>query len=186
MEIRQLDNIQIYDNFFSIDDWDFIEQYCFSASYFYGETDTLNKTSSEYCIGMIHEIFNFENEYYQSDEYKNTHTYILYQLFHEKISQNLSDMKLNRMYINCFAPSENPYFHIDSIPGNLTFLYYPNKTWEIDEGGETQFYAQENQYFYGVLPLPNRLVEFDSSIIHKATTFRNRHRFTIAIKYIKN
>ena len=84
------------------------------------------------------------------------------------------------MYINCFAPSENPYFHIDGESG-MTLLYYPNIEWSINDGGETQFYIDEN--IYGITPIPNRMVIFDASIFHRATTFRNTHRFTVAIKY---
>ena len=63
----------------------------------------------------------------------------------------------------------------------ITFLYYPNWEWELQEGGETQFYIDGN--ILGVPPVPNRLVVFDGMIQHRATSFRNKHRFTIAIKY---
>ena len=85
------------------------------------------------------------------------------------------------MYINYFSPLENPFFHTDGSNGDITFLFYLNDKWEIDDGGETQFYF--NHTIYGVPPLNNRLVYFDADIIHKATSFRNKSRFTIAIKY---
>ena len=83
------------------------------------------------------------------------------------------------MYINCFVPGENPYYHIDGE--GLTFLYYPNLDWDVQQGGETQFYIDEN--IYGIIPKPNRMVVFDGMILHRATSFRNQHRFTVAIKY---
>ena len=83
------------------------------------------------------------------------------------------------MYINCFAPNENPYFHTDGE--GVTFLHYANDRFDLQEGGETQFYVDEN--IYGVIPIPNRLVMFDGRILHRATSFRNGHRFTVAIKY---
>ena len=85
------------------------------------------------------------------------------------------------MYINCFAPSENPYFHIDNDNG-LTFLYYvTNHDWGENDGGETQFLI--NDEIRGVLPLSNRLVGFDATLLHRATSFRDRHRFTLAAKF---
>ena len=83
------------------------------------------------------------------------------------------------MYVNCFAPSETPYFHTDGK--GITFLYYPNLEWNLQDGGETQFYVDGN--ILGVPPLPNRLVMFDGEIVHRATSFRDRYRFTVAIKY---
>ena len=91
----------------------------------------------------------------------------------------LSNMKLYRMYINCFAPNENPYFHTDGE--GLHFYIMRMIEWNLQEGGETQFYVDEN--IYGVIPIPNRLVMFDGMILHRATSFRNDHRFTVAIKY---
>ena len=89
-------------------------------------------------------------------------------------------MKLYRMYINCFAPNENPYFHVDGE--GYTFLYYcDNEEFDLNEGGETQFLVDND--LMGVLPVPNRMVIFDGTIKHRATTYRSRHRFTIAIKY---
>jgi Rps23 Pro-64 3,4-dihydroxylase Tpa1-like proline 4-hydroxylase len=109
-------------------------------------------------------------------------TEFVYKLFRKKLLDKcpfLSEMKLYRMYINCFAPCENPYFHTDGK--GLTFLYYINDDWNLQDGGETQFYVDGN--IYGITPIPNRLVMFDGMIPHRATSFRNRHRFTIAIKY---
>jgi hypothetical protein len=87
---------------------------------------------------------------------------------------------MTRFYINCFAPSENPYFHTDGQVGT-TFLYYPNLSWDLDDGGETQFVIANE--LYGVLPIPNRMIYFDANIFHKATSFRNEHRFSVAVKY---
>lgn len=107
------------------------------------------------------------------------------QIFHEKFLEKISEVKnlnLYRSYINCFAPSENPYFHVDSDDQkSLTMLYYPNINWDINDGGETQFLIDDS--ITGVLPIPNRLVCFPAHVLHKATSFRSGHRFTIAFKY---
>ena len=89
-------------------------------------------------------------------------------------------MNLYRMYINCFAPSERPYFHRDGDTG-ITFLYYVNGTDDLNEGGETQIV--EDGLIKGVLPISNRLVQFNANVLHRATTYRNSHRFTLAVKY---
>lgn len=155
--------IEIKDKFLTRDDWDYVFSYCENGSYFYGEVDDVNLPPT----GMTHEIQ--ENS-------------LIYKLFEEKTRPFVSDnQKLYRMYVNCFAPSENPYFHTDGDNGDITFLYYPNKMWDIQEGGETQFIV--NNEIYGVTSIPNRMVYFDASILHRATSFRNRHRFTVAIKY---
>ncbi len=49
-------------------------------------------------------------------------------------------------------------------------------------GGETQFLIDDE--IRGILPFPNRLVYFDANILHKATSYRTGHRFTLALKYI--
>ena len=83
------------------------------------------------------------------------------------------------MYVNCFAPGENPYFHIDG--SHVTFLFYANEEWNIKMHGETQFFIDNE--IYGVLPYPNRMIKFNANIMHRATSFRDRHRFTLAVKY---
>jgi hypothetical protein len=158
-----MEMIDIKDKFLVKEDVDAVTFYCENASYVYGETDGYDLPPT----GMIHEI-----------EKRSS----IYKLFESKTKPLVNDnLFLYRMYINCFAPSEQPYFHKDGDPGDITFLYYVNKTWNYQEGGETQFIV--NNEIYGVTPIPNRMVYFDASILHRATAFRNRHRFTIAIKY---
>ena len=157
--------VEVIDDFLSTDDAYSVLDYCRMASYTYGETDTISTPPT----GMVHEIS-------ETDE--------IYKLFSSKTDLMVEDdLVLNRMYINCFAPTENPYFHTDcDEEGSITFLYYSSDEWNLDLGGETQFYA--NGQIAGVPPIPNRMVYFDSSILHRATTYRDRHRFTIAIKYV--
>ena len=154
--------IEILDRFFSKEEFDYVLKYCENASYTYGEADNYGLPPT----GMIHEI---------------PYTEHIHTLFRSKTEKLVSNIQLYRMYINCFAPSENPYFHSDGDVGDTTFLYYATPSWKLNDGGETQFLV--NNEIYGVTPVPNRMVYFDASILHKATTFRDRHRFTIAIKY---
>ena len=161
--MRQM-NINYDDKFFSDREHEIIYDYCMNAEYSYGESDNKGLPVT----GMIHNIP--ETEFVYKIMKKTIYDR------HEKVQQ----MKLYRMYVNCFAPNENPYFHTDGDKG-LTFLYYPNMNWDLQEGGETQFYI--NNDIYGITPVPNRMVVFDANIQHRATTFRNDHRFTVAIKY---
>ena len=154
--------IEIIDNFLSTKEYDFVLEYCKSASYTYGERDDDRHIPT----GMVYNISETES---------------IYNLFEEKTKKIIRNLKLYRMYINCFAPTENPYFHTDGGSGEVTFLYYPNEDWDLEDGGETQFFV--DGYFYGVTPIPNRMIFFDASIIHKATSFKDRHRFSVAIKY---
>jgi len=63
----------------------------------------------------------------------------------------------------------------------MTGLYYINDHWDYQDGGETQFLIDDE--IRGIPPIPNRLVCFDSNILHRATTFRDKFRFTLALKY---
>ena len=97
-----------------------------------------------------------------------------------------NDYRIYRLYINVFSPRELAYFHRDceGETDQWTFLYYPipDFEWELNEGGWTEFDLDSK--IIGVLPLPNSIVRFTSSINHRATPFRNRHRFSIALKCV--
>ena len=142
MEMRQM-NINYDDKFFNDVEHQIIYDYCMGAEYSYGESDNKGLPVT----GMIHNIP--ETEFVYKIMKKTIYDR------HEKVQQ----MKLYRMYVNCFA----------------------NMNWDLQEGGETQFYI--NNDIYGITPVPNRMVVFDANIQHRATTFRNDHRFTVAIKY---
>lgn len=159
-----MNSIEIRDNFLEEADAKRVLEYCFQSLYHYGECDMDDTPPT----GMVHEIEEDED---------------IYRLFESKIKnyyRYVKKLNLDRMYVNCFAPSENPYFHTDGEEG-ITFLYYPNMNWDLQEGGETQFYINDD--IYGITPVPNRIVIFSANIKHKATTFRNNHRFTVAVKY---
>lgn len=156
--------IQIVDNFLEDDDFTNVINFCRSSSYLFGERDDVDIPPTG-AVSIIK-----PNDFF-------------YSFLENKIRNNFIEVKklnISRMYINCFSPNENPYFHTDGEYG-LTFLYYANQDWILDDGGETQFLIEDN--IHGILPLPNRLIYFDSSLLHKATSFRNKHRFSIAIKF---
>ena len=158
--------VRVSDNYFTDRQHSFILDYCMNCSFHYGEVDNDETPPT----GLIHNIPETEE---------------LYPMIEKRIAQSMGPdvekYSLYRMYINCFAPREIAYFHTDGPEGDLTFLYYPNMEWKPDDGGETQIY--ETDMIKGIPPIPNRMVLFDASLLHRATSFRDSHRFTIAIKY---
>jgi len=158
-----MDRIKVSDNIFTEEEQSNILDYCLNCPYTFGEQDNPETPPT----GIIHNVEEGS---------------AFYKLFADKILANVPQMEkmgLYRMYINYFAPSEHAYFHTDGE--GITFLYYPQNGWTLDDGGETQFYV--NGTLYGITPEPNRMVMFDARLQHRATPFRDRHRFTVAIKY---
>ena len=160
--------VEVIDNFLSDSEHTAMAMYCHNAPYQYGEVDHpgVRPTGMTHHIddnSAIFKLFEHKTMPLMIEKYPKAHIY--------------------RMYVNCFAPSEQPNFHIDTDDGSdgVTMLYYPNKRWKLEQGGETQFYM--NGEIRGIVPKPNRLVYFDAKILHRATAFRNRHRFSVAIKY---
>lgn len=68
-----------------------------------------------------------------------------------------------------------------------TILYYANKEWDVDYGGETLFYNELTQEIIcAVKPSPGRFVIFDSKLFHSARPPQkncSHNRYTIAIKF---
>jgi hypothetical protein len=87
--------------------------------------------------------------------------------------------EIERIYVNRFQPKEVPRFHFDGDV--LTCLLYADPVdWHPDEHGETQLLL--NGEIRGVLPLANRLLIFDGRLMHRATSFENHVRHTVATK----
>lgn len=156
--------IIILDEFLSEEDFRSTIEYCHNSPYYYGETDRQSTPP----IGMVSEIE------------RNQEIFNLLDFRIREFVSEVKDLDIIRMYINCFSPGENPYFHKD-MDSKITCLYYANLDWNPDDGGETQFLVENN--LTGIVPIPNRMICFDGNILHKATSFRNKHRFTIATKY---
>jgi Rps23 Pro-64 3,4-dihydroxylase Tpa1-like proline 4-hydroxylase len=173
-------NINIEDNFLNEEELSLVHNYCYESEYHYGEKDT---SDSPYATGMVNEIYSFRNQNLNMNKKK----VIVFNLFREKIEKKFEftkNLSLYRMYVNCFSPLENPLFHTDGTDGDVTFLFYINEEWNVNDGGETQFYF--NNTLYGIPPQKNRLVWFNANLLHKASSFKNKYRFSVAIKYTKN
>jgi hypothetical protein len=103
----------------------------------------------------------------------------------ERNIKHVEGLTLSQAYVNHFSPREIPYFHIDSSDEkSITVLYYADvwDKYDINEGGGTEFLIKDN--LMTVLPETGRIVCFSSNLVHRATTYRDNHRFTIAFKYI--
>ena len=157
--------LRIFDNIVSKEENLYIhESLLRGKDYWYGEIDTAGCPPT----GMIHNI--------TDDGLMNRLKQIVF-----SCEDNLKNLSIQRSYINLFLPKENPYFHTD---GNvITCLFYFNPEYDLNEGGETQFFIENN--LTAVQCKPARLVIFDGNILHKATSFRNNPRITVAVKFNK-
>lgn len=109
----------------------------------------------------------------------------IYKVLYSKITTLFEEkIIVRRMYINLFSPNEEPNKHIDSDNSNdKTIIYFPDTELSCSNNkGETIFFDEIEHVSYGVQPIPNRLIIFPSNILHSASSFRNKWRFTIAIK----
>ena len=161
--------LETYDDIFDVDTVNLIYQEVCSLPYRFGEYDNPDKhpTGAVCELGQgsfaFHTIMNMLPAIFPLDEY---HLY--------------------RSYVNCFIHGENPFFHQDTSSSNdRTVLYYANPIvdYDIDLGGCTDFLDTENTRLVSVFPLGGRLSIFDSSIYHRADSFRTGFRFTIAFKF---
>jgi hypothetical protein len=130
--------------------------------FYYGEADSLNKPP----VGLVCEL--------AADHW-------IVQSISQVVSDHVNKLQLYRSYVNIFTPGENPFFHTDRDNG-LSVLYYPNLSYDINQGGETSFYTDDK--ITGIIPQPGRIVIFPANVLHRANSFRNQHRFSIALKYI--
>ena len=156
--------MKIVDSFLDKKDFTVVYDYCYSSKYSYGEQDNPDTPVT----GMITEI---------------DQTHIVWSIVESAIVKKHlkpDNLNISRMYINCFAPGEIPYYHRDE--SMWTFLLYINKFIDINNGGETILLDEDNNMI-GILPLQNRLLKFKGNLLHKATSNRYDHRFTLAIKY---
>tara|TARA_B100000927_G_scaffold55324_1_gene42272 strand:- start:4400 stop:4972 length:573 start_codon:yes stop_codon:yes gene_type:complete len=181
MKLRPKPSIQQADNFFPEEIAKEISAYLRESLYRYGETDNQSYPPT----GLVADLYHIDakEEIQISDETKLIYNYFIKHI-HEKYTGFWNDYAIYRLYINVFAPKEQAYFHTDSVgeSDQWTFIWYPMNFhgYDINQGGCTEF-SLDNKII-GVPPFPNSLVRFSSNILHRATPFRDHHRFSIAIK----
>lgn len=137
-----------------------------NLEYHYGEQD--NKDTPP--TGMV------------SDLPEDSSIFVTLKEIYEKSEHHKLYPRLDRAYVNLFAPREVPFYHTDG--DCTTLLYYANPIWDWNEGGETKFINEIDQDVESVAPVPGRIVIFDGRMKHTATSFRNMHRFTVALKFL--
>ena len=170
-----MDKISIHDNLFSNEQVNkFRNLMLYTCPFKYGEVDNpYNKPTGVVCdFGEIYDSLN--------PEIGNVLNTLISQIYEKR--KYLENFKINRIYLNLFLPQENPNFHTDG-EHIVTCLYYLNPEYDLDEGGETQFIL--NDEIKGIRSKPGRLVIFDGSLKHRATSFRSHPRLTLAIKFHK-
>ena len=156
--------LETYDNVIDLNTVNILRNEILRLPFYYGEVD-----SPEYQpTGVVHNIKPDEKYFKYFDN-------LVFKL-------NPKCTRIQRAYINLFFSHESPHFHDD---GDITTcIFYLNPELEIDQGGETQFFVNNN--IIGIRSKPGRLVVFDGKILHKATSFRSFPRLTVVYKYFKN
>lgn len=87
-------------------------------------------------------------------------------------------------YVNqthLYEAGSNPYYHFDLKQKNITCLFYVNPHTIPNDLGSTDFLIDDE--IRGILPKPGRLVVFDGRLWHRASSFRDKPRTVLAIKF---
>jgi len=106
-------------------------------------------------------------------------TSYLFDKIKEKFNQ---DYKLQDVYMNGQEPLRNGSFHVDGDADRTVVIYLPpyRPAW----GGFTHLLKSATDHEI-ISPLPARLINFKSSLLHKAYAFANSNcpcRFTVCYK----
>lgn len=94
-----------------------------------------------------------------------------------------------RGYVNLGIHGDVNHMHLDGKLGYSckTLLYYANRHWEYNWGGNTVFYDDEGNAKTSVEIKPGRIVIFDGNIPHTVMPMNSRcspsYRFTVALKF---
>lgn len=94
-----------------------------------------------------------------------------------------------RAYVNSSVHGDSYFIHRDCSAhrNHVTVLYYANPNWQIDWGGETIFYDDDNEPQIIVTPRPGRMVISRGAILHRGTVPTRacfEERYTIAYKLL--
>jgi hypothetical protein len=169
--------IESYDNFLPFDEYINLFDVVKKLPYYYGETDGPG--------------------YKPNGLTTNLNDHMLHDYFYEKVKdlESVKSLKHKRTYVNYFGPGEDGGYHKDGV--GRTVLFYFSEPWDINDFGETKFSldardvggveckngAEDYPIIIGMAPIPNRLITFDGNIIHSATSFKHKGRFTFAMKF---
>lgn len=103
--------------------------------------------------------------------------------FPEKVKQSISG--LFRWYGASYSSSYDMNsigYHIDDHNFKTkTLILYTHDNWDYRWGAEVLFLNLDLTYGYSVLPMPNRLIIFDSTIIHTVSKSKIKNIKTYAV-----
>jgi len=165
-------DIKIYDDFFESYCLNFIEKNISNLPFYRSEYDLAGRLKKK--SGLVHYID------YKSDVYN----IIENRLVDKNILTDKN--KIDRMYYNLFLPNENPQYHVDSKNNNdiTVLVYLDNIEIDMNENGCTEF--DIDSLVLGIPHIKNRVVVFNSTIKHRATSFLDKDRYSIAVKIVKD
>ena len=164
--INDINKIKIYDNFLQKETCDHILKSIEGYPFYRTEIDKpgLPKTGLVYNLGKDHQFYKV----------------LLRNIIQKKIL-DIKNYRSDRFYVNLFLKNENPFFHVDSeSEKDITFLYYPSNSDNINYSGNTDFILDDK--IISILYVQNRLVSFPANFTHRATSFYNKDRFSLALK----
>lgn len=97
------------------------------------------------------------------------------------------DYRVYRTYTNYSSYGDMLFTHTDCLPGanEITALWFIATAWNVEWGGETLFFNQQQDAEFVVSPKPGRLVVFDGSITHcgrPPSRICHEARYTFAMK----
>mgnify|MGYP001565200981 CR=1 FL=1 len=99
-----------------------------------------------------------------------------------KLWPELQEQELYDCHTNCFWPGEHTAFHKDNpADGSVTVIYYCDDN-EWNEGG-TEILNEDEKTVECILPVPGRIMRMSGNKLHRATSYRNKQRLTIAFKF---
>ena len=168
--------IETYDDFLPFDEYSDLYSEVEKLPFYYGEKDGPGYKPS----GLVSDLNDSE-----------IHNYL-----YEKVKDldSLKGLMHKRTYVNYFGMLENAGYHNDDTA--KTLLFYFNQEWDANDAGETKFLIDakdvpgircENTEDYPIIvlvaPISNRIVIFQGDMIHTASSFRDKERFTLAMKF---
>jgi hypothetical protein len=126
--------------------------------------------------------------FYNEDAYYNENKTYLGKVLNIRLQKQFGFTwkKLSYMGMNGQTQGQEGTIHIDSESSlNLSFLYYNNKTWKPEWGGQLHFYVGEKgkeKKVASVDFVPNRLLVFDGRIPHQADApIDNQYQFRTSL-----
>ena len=145
------EDIVVYKNVFSHNDISKIQTYLREPRWEWGQVSHSNNQEEIFPFWMM----NLEQDFFKKD---------LLNIITKKLK---GKWNVKRCYCNGMTYGLEGSFHVDEDhPDTKTAIYYANDYWKQEWGGKTVF-ALEDEYHY-VEPIPNSLVIFPSTIIHRA------------------